>query len=100
MASNNRLLTKSGLEGAVEVVEYKPLVEESTGKYSPPAWRFHKDCLEGKIGYTVQELKDLDRAGWVDTLREAKVQAEADKRSNIELSEFNIEELNKLIEEF
>jgi len=57
MASDNQLLGSGKPAGTVE---------ERVVSRQPIAWRFHKDCPQGKLVYTKEELEKLDKADWKD----------------------------------
>ncbi len=59
MSANNVLL---GSDAQVKANGHKPLPPQ----IKTPAWRFHKDFLEGKVFLTDDELDDADSKGWVD----------------------------------
>jgi len=60
--SNNRLLG-SGVN--YEALANLPPPKDEVQEFAP-AWRFHKDCLEGKVVKTDKALEELDEAGWKD----------------------------------
>ena len=58
--SKNKLLGSGVPEE--EIIEVPSI---PTGK--PPIWMYHIDVPEGKIFYSVDELQEAVKNGWVDT---------------------------------
>ena len=84
--AKNRLLGSGVPEGVeAEIIVKKPA--------KAPAWRYHVDCPKGRVFKTDEALAAADASGWKD--HPGKVQLlpgheglfEADKESNIDISE-------------